>query len=217
MPDHPGGTARGGRGNPPAFVLPKRQDMTEKEKAAAGLPYDPNHDSELQDLMHQAACKLFEFNNTPPAKRDERQHILNQLLGSLGEGSIILPPFHCDYGSNITIGRNTFANTNLTILDGARVTIGDNVFIAPNVGIYTAGHPLDVATRNKGIEYARPVTIGDNVWIGAGTSILPGVTIGEGCVIGAGSVVNRSIPPGTLAVGNPCRVVREIDQDGNHG
>ena len=185
--------------------------MTEKEKAAAGLLYAPNHDGELQRLMHEANCLLFKFNTTPPDNRDERQRILHQLLGSLGEGSTILGPFHCDYGSNIHIGRSTFANANLTILDGARVTIGDNVFIAPNVGIYTAGHPLDATTRNKGLEYALPITIGDNVWIGAGVSILPSVTIGDGCVIGAGSVVNRSIPPSTLAVGNPCRAIRHID------
>lgn len=188
--------------------------MTEREKAAAGQLYDPNHDEELQKMMHESNKILFEFNNTPPDDRERRRSILVSLLASFGEGSTILGPFHCDYGSNISIGRNTFANVNLTILDGAKVTIGDNVFIAPNVGIYTAGHPLDVARRNKGLEYAYPVTIGNNVWIGGGVSILPGVTIGDNSVIGAGSVVNRDIPANSLAVGNPCRVIRTLDNSG---
>ena len=165
--------------------------MTEREKAAAGMLYDPNHDPELLAMMHESNCRLFEFNNTPPNDRKRRMQILQEVLGEIGEGSIILGPFHCDYG--------------------------DNVFIAPNVGIYTAGHPLDVTQRNQGLEYARPVTICDNVWIGGGVQILPGVTVGEGSVIGAGSVVNRDIPAHSLAVGNPCRVIRKIENDSKGG
>lgn len=183
---------------------------TEKQKAAEGLLYDANNDPELQQEMLQTRCLLHEYNLLPPDRTDERDRLIRRIV-HMGEGGCIISPFYCDYGYHIHIGHNFFANTNLVILDGADVTIGDNVFIAPNVGIYTAGHPLDATTRNKGLEYALPVTIGDNVWIGAGVSILPGVTIGDGCVIGAGSVVNRSIPPSTLAVGNPCRAIRHID------
>ena len=136
--------------------------------------------------------------------------LLKRLLGKTGENLIIEPPFACDYGYNIEVGENFYANVNLVILDGAKVRIGDNAFIAPNVGIYTAGHPLDASDRNKGLEYAYPITIGDNVWIGAGAIILPGVTIGDNVVIGAGSVVTKDIPACSLAVGNPCRVIRKI-------
>lgn len=136
--------------------------------------------------------------------------LLKSFLGKTGNNLIIEPPFACDYGYNIEVGENFYANVNLVILDGAKVCIGDNAFIAPNVGIYTAGHPLDAEQRNRGLEYARPVTIGHNVWIGAGVNILPGVTIGDNTVIGAGSVVTKDIPSNVLAVGNPCRVVKEI-------
>ena len=108
------------------------------------------------------------------------------------------------------MGKNFYANHNLVILDGAKVTFGDNIFIAPNCGFYTAGHPVDAAERNKGLEYARPITVGDNVWFGAHVCVLPGVTIGDNCVIGAGSVVTRDIPSDSVAVGNPCRVIRKI-------
>ena len=131
----------------------------------------------------------------------------------MGEGGCIISPFYCDYGYHIRIGHNFFANTNLVILDGADVTIGDNVFIAPHVGIYTAGHPLDIGRRNAGLEYAYPIRIGNNVWIGGNVVILPGVTIGDGAVIGAGSVVTRDVPAHTLAVGNPCRPLRKIDEE----
>ena len=137
--------------------------------------------------------------------------MMRQLLGNTGERFKILSPFMCDYGFNITIGENFFANAGLVILDEAPVTFGDNVFIAPNCGFYTAGHPLDVTTRNAGKQYSLPIVVGDNVWIGGGVSVLPGVTIGDGVVIGAGSVVTHDIPSGFLAVGNPCRPIRRID------
>ena len=165
--------------------------MTEKEKCAQGLLYDANYDTELLAERLRAKELLYDYNRLRPSQQAERCALLERLLGKMGQQTVIEQPFFCDYGYNIEVGAN-------------------NVFIAPNVGIYTAGHPLDVAQRNQGLEYARPVTIGNNVWIGAGVSILPGVTIGDGVVIGAGSVVTKDIPAGMLAVGNPCRVIREI-------
>lgn len=185
---------------------------TEKEKVQKGELYDANYDSELQGEMLATRCRLFEFNSMPPGKIAERESILRSIL-NIGSNFCILSPFHCDYGSNITIGNNFFANVNLVILDGAKVVIGDNVFIAPNVGIYTAGHPLDVELRRKGLEYALPIEIGNDVWIGGGVSILPGVRIGDGSVIGAGSVVNRDIPAHVVAAGNPCKVIKKLSDE----
>lgn len=185
--------------------------MTEKEKCRAGLLYDANYDEELLADREKAKELLYDYNLLRPSQKEEKKQLLQTLLGRTGEQVIIEPPFACDYGYNIEIGENFFANMNCVILDGAKVRIGDNVFIAPNVGIYTAGHPLDVEQRNKGLEYAYPVTIGNNVWIGAGVHILPGVTIGDNVVIGAGSVVTKDIPSDVLAVGNPCRVIRQIE------
>lgn len=185
--------------------------MTEKEKALQGLLYDANYDTEIVNDRRNAQIVLFEYNHTSPAQQKERTKIIKGLLAKTGENITIESPFACDYGYNIEVGENFFANVNLVILDGAKVRIGDNAFIAPNVGIYTAGHPLDAAQRNQGLEYARPITIGHNVWIGAGVSILPGVTIGDNTVIGAGSVVTKDIPSHVLAVGNPCKVIKAID------
>ena len=187
--------------------------MTEKEKAAKGLLYNANYDEEIQKEMFETKGTLYEYNQLHPHKTEERTALMKSLLGKTGKQFTILSPFHCDYGYNIEIGENFFSNMNLVILDGAKVRIGDNAFIAPNVGIYTAGHPLDVEQRNEGLEYAFPVTIGNNVWIGAQVAILPGVTIGDNSVIGAGSVVSKDIPSNVLAVGNPCRVIREITEE----
>ncbi len=187
--------------------------MTEKEKAAKGLLYDANNDPELQREMLETHCRVAEYNNLPLNNFAERDKLLRTIINA-GCNCTVISPFFCDYGYNITVGDNFFANVNLVVLDGAKVTIGNNVFVAPNVGIYTAGHPLDAERRNAGLEYARPVTIGDNVWIGAGVSILPGVTIGNNSVIGAGSVVVRDVPPYAVAVGNPCRVIKKIDDGG---
>lgn len=185
---------------------------TEKEKAAEGLLYNANYDQTLQDEMKRAKCVLFKYNQLPPNQAEEKDRILSAFLGKKGEHTVILSPFQCDYGYNIEIGDHFFANVNLVILDGAKVRIGHHVFIAPNVGIYTAGHPFDVGQRNEGLEYAYPITIGDNVWIGAQACILPGVTIGDNTVIAAGSVVTKAIPANVLAAGNPCRVIRELTE-----
>lgn len=136
--------------------------------------------------------------------------MLRGLLGKTGKRFKINQPFYCDYGFNIEIGEDFFANFNLVILDEAKVKIGDHVYIAPNCGLYTAGHPLDVDRRNAGMEYSLPITVGNNVWMGAGVHVMPGVTIGDNTVIGAGSIVVHDIPAGVLAVGNPCRPVRKI-------
>ena len=184
--------------------------MTEKEKCCQGLLYDANYDVELLADREKAKEQLYDYNRLRPSQQAEKTQQLKSLLGKTGNKLIIEPPFACDYGYNIEVGENFYANVNLVILDGARVSIGDNVFIAPNVGIYTAGHPLDAEQRNEGLEYAYPVTIGNNVWIGAGVNILPGVTIGDNVVIGAGSVVTKDIPANVLAVGNPCRVMKDI-------
>ncbi len=184
--------------------------MTEKEKMQAGILYDANYDSEL--IAERAACKelCHEYNRLAPSMSAEREALMRRLLGKTGKAFLIEQPFACDYGYNIEIGENFYMNVNGVILDGAKVTFGDNVFIAPNCGFYTAGHPLDWQQRNQGLEYARPITVGNNVWIGAGVSVLPGVTIGDNAVIGAGSVVTRDIPANVVAVGNPCRVVRTL-------
>lgn len=185
---------------------------SEKEKAKAGKLYDANFDEELlkdRDLC-KAAC--YEYNRLPPARKAERAAILRRLLGKTGKEFVIEQPFFCDYGYNIEIGENFFMNVNGVILDGAKVTFGDNVFIAPNCGFYTAGHPLDAGQRKQGLEYAYPITIGNGVWIGAHVCVMPGVTIGDNTVIGGGSVVTKDIPANVVAVGNPCRVIRAITE-----
>lgn len=185
---------------------------SEKEKAKAGKLYDANFDEELlkdRDLC-KAAC--YEYNRLPPARKAERAAILRRLLGKTGKEFLIEQPFFCDYGYNIEIGENFFMNVNGVILDGAKVTFGDDVFIAPNCGFYTAGHPLDAGQRKQGLEYAYPITIGNGVWIGAHVCVMPGVTIGDNTVIGGGSVVTKDIPANVVAVGNPCRVIRAITE-----
>ena len=167
---------------------------------------------EIRRMLLETEERCFELNALSPRREKERAHIIKALYGKIEEPFTIHSPFHCDFGKHITIGKNFVANFNLTILDEAMVTIGDNVFIGPNCGIYTINHALLPEQRNIGIMRALPVTIGNNVWLGANVVILPGVTIGDGCVIGAGSVVTRSLPPFTLATGNPCLVRREIDE-----
>ncbi len=185
--------------------------MTQKERMLAGLPYKAWLDGLEEDRL---ACreKVYAFNHLSPRKTDEAEALLKSLLGATGERLTINAPFHCDYGWNIRVGEDFFANFGLTILDVGQVTIGKNAQIAPNVSIYTAGHPIHPDSRNSGYEYGIPVTIGDNVWIGGNTVILPGVTIGSNVVIGAGSVVTRDIPDWCVAAGTPCRVIRPITQ-----
>lgn len=185
--------------------------MNEREKAAAGLLYDANNDAELIQQRLEAKVQVHAYNHLDPRDLEGKKRILKTLLGKTGEHVLIEAPFHCDYGYNIELGENFYSNVNLVILDCAKVSIGRNVFIAPNVGLYTAGHPLDAERRNQGLEYAHPITIRDNVWIGGGVTVLPDVTIGEGAVIGAGSVVTKDIPAHVVAVGNPCRVLRTLD------
>lgn len=184
--------------------------MTEKEKARAGLLYNNNFDPQLIRERTECQKKCQAYNALPVDAAEQRKAALRKILGSTGERFCIEQPFHCDYGYNITLGEDFYSNYNLVILDDAPITIGNHVFIAPDCGIYAAGHPINVAQRNEGLEYAKPVSIGDNVWIGGGVRILPGVTIGSNTVIGAGSVVVKDIPNGVLAAGNPCRVIRPL-------
>lgn len=185
---------------------------TEKEKMLAGKIYDANYDQELIDARADAKELCYDFNHARPSQEAKRQDIIRQLLGKTGKEFEITGPFYCDYGFNIEIGENFYANHNLVILDGAKVTFGDNVFVAPDCGFYTAGHPLDADRRNKGLEYAKPITVGNNVWFGGGVKVMPGVTIGDGAVIGGGSVVTKDIPANMIAVGNPCKPIREITE-----
>ena len=183
---------------------------TEKEKMISGEYYNA-FDPELvkgrrtaKNLLHSLNVK--EYRVTKRAKE-----ILKELIPNTGAGFYIEPPFHCDYGYNITCGENVYFNVNCVVLDCAPVTIGSNVFIAPNVQIYTASHPLDAELR-KSLENALPISIGDDCWIGGNSVICPGVTIGKGCVIGAGSVVTKDIPDNSLAVGNPAKIIRKLNQ-----
>lgn len=156
---------------------------------------------------------VYDYNLTRPAEEERRKAILQQLLGSVKEGCWIEPPLRVAYGSHIHIGKNFYANFNLVVVDDATVTIGDNVMFAPNVTISTAGHPIDAEIRITGQQFSLPVKIEDNVWLGTGVIINPGVVIGRNSVIGAGSVVTKSIPPNVVAVGVPCRVLREISPE----
>lgn len=179
------------------------------QEMLSGRPYDASHPSLLEKLVVTRE-KIARYNALPPADLEAQRELLRSILGSVGENFHFNQPFRCDYGCNIRIGRNFFANFNFTVLDEALVTIGDDVFIGPNVSIYTACHPLEAAERNRLIEWAEPVTIGNNVWLGGNVTIVPGVTIGNNVVIGAGAVVTRDIPDNALAAGNPARVIRMI-------
>lgn len=186
--------------------------MTEKEKAAAGLLYDGNYEPEMMAERLRAMTLCQRYNAMPPADIDGRAELVRGLLGKTGKNFLIVQPFFCDYGYNIEAGENFFANANCVVLDAAKVTFGDNVFIGPACGFYTAGHPLNVIQRNKGLEYAHSIAIGNNVWIGGNVSFMPGVTVGDNAVIGAGSVVTKDIPSNTVAAGVPCRVIREMSE-----
>lgn len=184
--------------------------MTEKEKGKQGLLYNPNYDKALIQERNHAKDMCYQYNQIIPSHLEEREAVLKTLLGEIGEGFLIEQPFYCDYGYNIKIGSHFYANHNLVILDATEVKIGDYVFVGPNCGIYAAGHPTNIQERNEGLEYAKKVTIGNNVWIGGNVTIVPGVTIGDNVTIGAGSVVTKDIPSNCIAYGNPCKVRKEI-------
>lgn len=186
--------------------------MSEREKMLAGVPHNPL-DKALAAERDRAKELLHDYNVcTRPGDTAARQRLMGELLGKGGEGAYIVAPFFCDYGTYIEVGRNFFANFNCTILDAGGVFIGDNVLLAPNVGLYTVGHPLDAGLRNETWEDAKPIVIGDNVWIGGGCTIVGGVTIGANSVIAAGSVVTKDIPADTLAMGVPCKPARKITE-----
>lgn len=187
--------------------------MTEKEKMANKMLYDANYDKELLRDRLEAKDLCFEYNQLKPSNIEKQEKITKKLLGKTKGNFTIVAPFWCDYGYNIEIGENFFANHNTVILDGGKVKFGDNVFVAPNCGFHTAGHPIDAERRNKGLEYAYPITVGNNVWIGAGVQVMPNVTIGDNVVIGGGSIVVKDIPSNSVAVGNPCKVIRAITEE----
>jgi maltose O-acetyltransferase len=180
---------------------------SEKEKMLAGELYRAS-DPELVAERGRCRSLLHAFNTEPD--EDARAAFLRELLGRFGNDSFIQPPFACDYGSNVSIGDDVFVNFNAVILDCARVTIGDGTQVGPGVQLLAADHPRDAETRRDLLELAHPISIGSNVWIGGAAIVLPGVTVGDDSIIGAGSVVTRDVPGGVLAVGNPCRVVREL-------
>lgn len=184
---------------------------SEKEKMLAGELYDPL-DQQLSDERRRARLLLKSLNDTRDDRTEERRRLIAELIPQAGAGVWIEPPFYCDYGSNIVLGERVFFNFNCVILDVAPVRIGSRVLFGPAVQVYAATHPMSPAERRTGLELGRPVEIGNDVWIGGGAILCPGVRIGEGAVIGAGSVVSREIPSGVFAAGNPCRVVRRIDQ-----
>lgn len=184
--------------------------MTNKERRDLGMPYIS--DESVMEEQKVSRRVLQELNTVDRSDFDEISRLVKELLGK-SEGAFINPPFYCDYGFHIEVGKNFFANYNCTILDVATVKIGDNCQMAPNVAIYTAGHPVHPVSRNSAYEYGIPVEIGDNVWIGGNTVILPGVHIGSNSIIGAGSVVTKDIPEWPIAAGNPCKVIRKITED----
>lgn len=187
--------------------------MTEKEKRDAGLLYNAGNDEELIAEVRKAKDLCHRYNQLPPMDIEGHRAILSKLFGKIGERINIYPPFWCDYGYNIEVGEDFFANHGVTILDGGKVVFGNHVLIGPGCGFHTAGHPLLADQRNRWLVFNKPITVGDNVWFGAGVQILPGVTIGDNVVVAAGSVVTHDLPSGCVAAGNPCKVLREITDD----
>lgn len=186
--------------------------MTEQEKMHAKMWYDANFDKELLELRLKAEDLCFELNNLRPSDTSKRTEVLKKLFPYMEENCTILSPVHADYGFYTKIGHDTFINRNIDLIDGNGITIGNHCFIGPNCGMYTAIHATVAEERNKGLEKALPIVIGDNCWLGGDVTILPGVTIGNNTIIGAGSVVTKDIPSNVVAVGNPCRVIREITE-----
>ena len=184
-------------------------NMSEYQKMINGDIYSAV-DKEVLEMLDRTKELCWEYNRLRPSQQKERHEMLKAILGRMDDDTIINQPFYCDYGKHIRVGKGFFANFGWTVLDEAYVTIGDDCFIGPNVGIYTACHSTDPTERNSRKEWARPVTIGNNCWIGGDVTILPGVTIGDNCTIGAGSVVAKDIPPCSVAVGNPAKVIKKV-------
>lgn len=191
--------------------------MTEREKMEKGLWYDANNDKEILKLREDAEELCYLLNQTSPKMQEKREAVMEQLLPNRGKETTILSPFYTDYGYNCFIGDNTFINHNAYLMDGAPIKIGSYCFIGPNCGMYTATHALIAEERNQGLEKAKPIEVGNNVWIGGDVTILPGVKIGDNSVIGAKSVVTKDIPANVIAVGNPCRVLRKITEQDRIG
>ena len=204
---------KGRRGNLLSYDTEAMDMKTEKEKMLLGELYDAS-DPTLVLERRRARDLLKELNESRDEEREKRAELLRQLLGRVGHNVWIEPPFYCDYGSNIFLGHNVYFNFNCVVLDPAKVEIGSNVLFGPNVQVYTATHPVDAAQRRMGVEFAKEIKIGSDVWIGGGAIVGPGVTIGDRSVIGAGSVVIRDMPEGVFAAGNPCRVIRPLMPDG---
>ena len=186
--------------------------MTNAEKMHLTMLYDPADGDIVEE---QTACldRLYDFNHTRPTEQEKRQALMKEMFAEIGENCYIEPPFHANWGGkHVHFGKNVYANFNLTMVDDTHIYVGDFTMFAPNVTVATAGHPIDPALRERALQYNAPVHIGRNCWIGAGALIMPGVTIGDNTVIGAGSVVTKDIPSGVVAVGNPCRVMREITE-----
>ena len=186
--------------------------MTNLEKMHATMLYDPADGDIVEE---QTACldRLYDFNHTRPTEPEKRQALMKEMFAEIGENCYIEPPFHANWGGrHVHFGKNVYANFGLTMVDDTHIYVGDYTLFAPNVVVATAGHPIDPELRARGLQYNAAVHIGKNCWIGAGALIMPGVTIGDNTVIGAGSVVTHDIPAGVVAVGNPCRVMREIGE-----
>lgn len=186
-------------------------NLSEKEKCDAGLLYDTTFPG--REEAHLVCADLcYDYNHTRPSDMAKREEILRKLFGKVGKSPYVEPNIFCGFGTNISVGDNFFANNNCIFVDPGKITFGDNVFIGPSCGFYTAHHPIDAQMRNELLEQAFPITVGNDVWIGGGTVVVPGVTIGSDVVIGAGSVVTRDIPDHVVACGNPCRVLRPITE-----
>ena len=187
-----------------------QKQLIELEKMMSGEPYDASDNTELLDILQETQEMCRDYNNIRPSHHDEKTALIKRILGKTGERLKVIQPFFCDYGFNIEVGEDFFANTNMVILDEAKVTFGNHVFIGPNCAFYTPCHPLETESRNAGKQWSLPITVGNNVWLGGNVTVCPGVTIGDGAVVGAGSVVTHDIPAGVLAAGNPCQVIKKI-------
>ena len=184
--------------------------LQELEKMMSGEPYDASDNTELLDILQETQEMCRNYNDLRPSQQEEKDALIKRILGRTGEQLKVLQPFFCDYGFNIEVGENFFANTNMVILDEAKVTFGDHVFIGPNCSFYTPCHPIDAESRNAGKQWSLPVNVGNNVWFGGNVTVCPGVSIGDNAVIGAGSVVTHDIPANVVAAGNPCEIIKSI-------